>query len=98
MLEKTDPHVWHIYAIHREARDGLDHVVLVEKYGYWALCFIDISANKLLNKRFFNEEAYERVHGSPPFVEMTKKIIPLLNEPPQLKRGRFVLGFQDRQR
>jgi hypothetical protein len=40
----------------------------------------------------------ERVHGSPLFVEMSKKINPLLEEPAEFKHGQVVLGFQDRQR
>jgi hypothetical protein len=97
-LEKTDPHVWHIYAIHTKTADGLDHVVLVEKYGCSALQMTGIGADKLFNKRFSNEEAMERVHGSPLLVEMTKKINPLLEEPAEFKHGQVVLGFQDRQR
>lgn len=97
-LEKNDPDVEHIYALHTETKKDLDHVVLVAKYGLGFFGITSSGADKVFNKRFFDKDAMYRVRHSPPFVEMSKKIEPLLEEPSEVKYGRAVLGFETRLR
>ncbi|CRG83620.1 hypothetical protein PISL3812_00974 [Talaromyces islandicus] len=97
-LEKSEPHIWHIYAVHSTSVDGPENVVLIAKYGLGLSAITRNGADKLFLERFFDEEAMKRVRGSPPFVEMSRKIEPLLEQPSEVQCGPVVLGFQDRQR